>query len=140
MRYLLALFLVGCAGYGIHVDRSTIPWYIDADDFEAQVWEAVAKWEACGVGPYGIIKFDDLGDLRDTNRLANGGPFSVTINNRAYWTFEQEGCNGAYHLPSILLHELGHTAGLDHTSDRTDAMYPYLALCEVREITSSCRR
>jgi len=38
----------------------------------------------------------------------------------------QRGGAGFPDLMPVLLHELGHVAGLDHVDDQTDLMYPYI--------------
>ena len=77
-------------------------------------------------------RFNDVGWAR----LA-GGTLGVTwstpggideadmaINTRYAWSLGCTQQGSAYDLQSVLLHENGHVAGLDHSTDRTAVMYP----------------
>ena len=41
---------------------------------------------------------------------------------------------GTFDIGTVLLHELGHLAGLGHNTDPASLMYPYLGLSEVKEL------
>jgi hypothetical protein len=47
--------------------------------------------------------------------------------NSAIHNFSLNQTSGAYHLPTVILHELGHFLGLHHSSGFSDVMYPSLA-------------
>jgi hypothetical protein len=48
------------------------------------------------------------------------------------WSFATDGSPGAIDLQSVLLHEEGHVAGLDHSQVREAVMWPFLDNGEVR--------
>jgi predicted Zn-dependent protease len=48
----------------------------------------------------------------------------MAINTRYTWTLGCQQQGSGYDLQSVLLHENGHVAGLDHSTDRSAVMYP----------------
>jgi hypothetical protein len=48
----------------------------------------------------------------------------MAINTRYVWSTGCTAQAGAYDLESVILHENGHVAGLDHSTDRNAVMYP----------------
>ena len=61
-------------------------------------------------------------------------PGEIHINNQVFW-LESTKPTGNVSLKSILLHEIGHTVGLEHSFDRDSIMYPYFYTNTIKSIT-----
>ena len=61
-------------------------------------------------------------------------PGEIHVNNQVFW-LESTNPRGSVSLKSILLHEIGHAIGLQHSLDRESIMYPYFYTNSIKSIT-----
>lgn len=79
------------------------------------------------------------GVLAVTCTYSSGGVVlasDVAINTRFSWSVSARSCRNAYDLKGVMVHERGHTFGLDHsTADPGLTMYPSVRSCDFSKST-----
>lgn len=117
------------AGVTVSVDLAGAPAYLEPGATLAAIDAALEGFGAArGPAPADVTIVWAL--------PANPGWLAVTLDQRAIvlnptWAWSLDGCKDrvGYDVTTILEHELGHVAGLQHTA--TGLMKPWIATCEV---------
>lgn len=116
------------------------PYYMDMLDDVAAVWEGIGTAPAVEFVPEGTkaqVKLvwvedwkgdaDHLAEARTNFYADNGVKFKgmIKINGKEKWnTGTESPCTDCYDLQSVLVHEVGHILGLDHTEVKGAVMWP----------------
>lgn len=118
MRYLFALFLLGCA-------QAPVTYRMDpsVEPYASMVLDGAAKWNALGAAlvlddtATRYVRCDNipraLGHNDDTGIRINCGYMSNSLTDETTLRIRQE----------VFIHEFGHFLGLGHVEDKTAIMY-----------------
>jgi peptidoglycan hydrolase-like protein with peptidoglycan-binding domain len=80
------------------------------------------------------IRFEDLN--RDAAAITNSSSHDIRINNEKLWSVNSGGTLNRFDLQSVLVHEIGHAIGLQHTSATEGSPLPVMT----RSVGSTPRR
>ncbi|CAK9064401.1 unnamed protein product [Durusdinium trenchii] len=116
-----------------------LPGYLERHRSEclAEIDEAMKQWaDAAGLKYKRTseiharlhISFAPLKDDGPGGRLAEASTWSVVLDSTERWLLKSqkpEGPRNSFYLYPVVLHEIGHCLGVQHSSNRADVMWPY---------------
>lgn len=163
MRWLAALALVACTQgpVRVHLERSTVPAYLDSGLVEATLESSVDWWRGCGFdvaldeggaavrfGPTEAGTNQDGVTTSDGGFLLDGAPgmwatpgMSCIVGNHVTLTAEAIAAGTVVNrlwLGDVMRHELGHLVGQHHEPDDWSVMSSGASVCQHRYGAQAC--
>lgn len=127
----------------VHLDRSTVPAELDADEVEQTLAAAVDWWSGCGFdvaidATADPVRFEPIDDNKIAIATTRRDGGVRILNWGRLWVTDTHECIGQMRLGRIMRHELGHLVGQQHEPEEWSVMFESQNACEDQRASERC--